>query len=370
VLVGLAVGCPAAASAVTLGDLALPADPGPCTLGTTSAWLVQTNSTSSPAPYTVPAGGGVITSWSTSWGPSGAPVEFIVAQGGTLRVVAVDTETLPTPIPASNVSTFNLNPPVVVAAGDQLGLFYTGGSNTRCLQMTAAMTDTVTAGTNTPTVGGTLTPVATANQILTNVSANLVTDTDLAITGAASPSAVTTGDNAQLTFQVTANPAGAGTFTDTLPVGLQPLFASAGTNSCTISVQTVTCTLSTLPATVNIAVRGATAGMYTNTGSVTTSVTDTNPGNNTASVALGVVNPPPTPQCKVPKLKGAPVKVAKAVLPLVNCAVGKVTKTKSKSVRKGNVISTNPGGGSTAAAGAKVAIKASSGKPKKHKKKH
>jgi beta-lactam-binding protein with PASTA domain len=57
------------------------------------------------------------------------------------------------------------------------------------------------------------------------------------------------------------------------------------------------------------------------------------------------------------------------VLPLVNCKVGKVKKAKSKSVPKGDVISTNPGGGKKLAAGTKVAIKASSGKPKKKAKK-
>jgi beta-lactam-binding protein with PASTA domain len=42
-----------------------------------------------------------------------------------------------------------------------------------------------------------------------------------------------------------------------------------------------------------------------------------------------------------------------------------VTKAKSKSVPKGDVISTNPKGGKKRAAGTKVAIKSSSGKPKK-----
>jgi hypothetical protein len=365
-VLGLALAVPTVASAITLGTLAT-ADPGPCSLGATSAWILQTNSTT--ALYTVPAGGGLITSWSTSFGPSGAPVEFIVAEAGTLRVVGVDQETLPSPIPPGNVSTFNLSHPIVAVAGDQLGLFYSGSSNTRCFQMSPAATDSVAAGTNTPAVGGTLTPATTGNNILVNVQANLLQSTDLAITGAVSPNAVSTGDIAQFTFQVTANPAGAGTFTDTLPAGLQPTFAAAGTNTCTVSGQVVNCPLSSVPATVNVAVRGASPGTYTNTASVTSSLTDTNPGNNTVSNTLMVVNRPPTPQCTVPKLKGAPLKVAKSVLPLVNCKVGKVKKAKSKSVPKGDVISTNPGGGKKLTAGTKVAIKTSSGKPKKKAKK-
>lgn len=365
-VLGVSVGVPASASALTLGDLAT-ADPGACSFNTTGGWILQTASTT--APYVVPAGGGVITSWSTSFGAAGSPVDLLVGRpgGGGFAALALDPETLPTPIPASHISTFTLAHPVAVEAGDLIGLDIPAGTNATCFQGGAAG-DTVAAAFTQASQGSTLTAGTTAASILTNVSANLLQQTDLAISGSASPGAVTTGDNATLSFQVTATPAGTGTFTDQLPSGLTPLFASAGANSCTITGQLVNCSLSTLPATVNIAVRGASAGMYTDDAEVTNPITDTNPANNAASVKLGVVNPPPTPQCTVPKLKGAPVSVAKAVLPLVNCKVGKVKKAASKSVAKGDVISTNPGGGKKLAAGTKVAIKSSSGKPKKKSK--
>jgi PASTA domain/Domain of unknown function DUF11 len=184
------------------------------------------------------------------------------------------------------------------------------------------------------------------------------------------PTAVRTGDLANFAFQVTATPAGMGTFSDVIPAGLTPIAASTSSTVCTVAGQAVSCPLSALPATINVTVQGTTAGTYTDTAQAANSITDTNPANNTVSTTLAVVSPPASPQCTVPKLTGAPLAVAKSVLPLVNCRVGKVTKATSRSVGKGNVVSTNPGGGKKLAAGTKVAIKISSGRPKKNSKKH
>ena len=59
---------------------------------------------------------------------------------------------------------------------------------------------------------------------------------------------------------------------------------------------------------------------------------------------------------------------ARALLPLLGCKVGKVKTATSKSVAKGDVISTSPGAGSYAA-GRSIGITVSSGKPKSKKKK-
>jgi Domain of unknown function DUF11/PASTA domain len=360
-----AIAAPAGASAVTLGSVAT-SDPGACLAGMSSAFFAQTGTAPTSPSYVVPAGGGLITGWSTSFGPAGAPVELLITHppsGMNFTVVGVDPETFPS---SGSVADFTLSHPITVQAGDILGLFYTGNSNTRCAFSSPSSSDVVSAGiASGASPGSTLTASTSFASAFTNVSATLIQSSDMAITGAATPSAVNTGDLANFAFQVTATPAGAGTLTDTLPTGLKPVAASTGTGACTITGQAISCPISEAPATVNITVQGTAPGTYTNTVQVANSITDTNPGNNTASVSLGVVNPPPTPQCTVPKLKGAPVSVAKAVLPLVNCKVGKVTKAKSKSVRKGNVISTNPKGGSKRAAGTKVAIKSSSGKTKK-----
>jgi Domain of unknown function DUF11/PASTA domain len=363
VLVG--VSAPASAWGLTLGDLAT-TDPGACTAGTTTAWIVQ--ATSGTATYVVPAGGGVITSWSTSFGPAGAPVGLVATSsfsGMSAVVRGVDSETLPTPIPASNVSTFTLAHPITVQAGDLIGLNYTGGSNTRCL-IPGAASDNVNAGLGSAVTGSTITTFTGLPNALVNVRVNLVQSVDLALAAAATPSAITRGDLAELTFPASGSPNASATFTDTLPAGLIPLAASAGAGSCAIAGQSVTCALPGVPTTVSIAVRGSSSGMYTDTGHLTSSVADPNPANNSASTTLAVVSPPPTPKCTVANLRGAPLSVAKAVLRLLNCRVGKVSRASSRQIPAGDVISTKPRSGRTAPVGTKVAIKVSSGKPRRH----
>ena len=72
-------------------------------------------------------------------------------------------------------------------------------------------------------------------------------------------------------------------------------------------------------------------------------------------------------KCVITGLANVPLSTAKKLLGDLNCKVGKVTKTSSSKVAKGNVIKTTPGSGSLPA-GTKVAIVQSSGpKPKKHK---
>jgi hypothetical protein len=66
--------------------------------------------------------------------------------------------------------------------------------------------------------------------------------------------------------------------------------------------------------------------------------------------------------CKVPKLKGKTKSQAKKALTTAYCALGTVKKAKSKTVKKGRVISSNPKAGVTKPFGTKVALKVSSGK--------
>ncbi len=66
--------------------------------------------------------------------------------------------------------------------------------------------------------------------------------------------------------------------------------------------------------------------------------------------------------CKVPKLKGKTLSQAKAALKKANCALGKVTKAKSKTVKKGRVISSKPAAGVTKPWGTLVNLKISRGK--------
>lgn len=358
------------ASALTLGSLAS-SDPGPCTLGASTAWILQTGTAS--IPYSVPAGGGMITEWSTSFGPAGAPVELVVTgpqSAGNYPVVGFDAETLPNPIPAGNVSSFTLANPIAVQAGDLIGLFYTGSSNTRCLYMGGA-SDTVAAGTSAPTNGGALTPVtASAPNILTNVTVNLIQSDDVGISGGP-PLATTVGSLAEFVFSLTGTPSSPSTVTDVLPPGLTPVDATTNGGSCSIGGQGVTCHSQATPGTVHVFALTTTAGTFSNLASVTGVISDPNPANNLASQLLTVSAPPAPPPatCKTIALAGAPLAIAKLVIPALNCTVGKVTSKASKTVHKGLVISTSPGAGATLAAGTAVNVFVSSGPPKKTKKK-
>ncbi len=361
---------PTAASAITLGSVDTTSAPPACLAGPTSAFFVQTGTAS--IPYTVPAGGGIITSWSTSFGPAGAPVTLLVTGPGSsssppsFPIADFDAETFPSPVPVGNVATFTLSHPMFVQAGDLIGLYYTGSSGTACLYASTSSSDVTSAGpASSPAVGGSYAATTSFPDSLTNISVNLLQSADMAVSGAtATPSAVTTGGIADLAFPVTSSPQAPGTFTDTLPTGLVPIIATAGGGSCTIAAQSVSCPVNSTAATVRIAVQGSTAGTYTDTGQITGELSDPNPANNSGSVTLAVVSPPPTPTCHVIKLKGAPIAVARAVLPLLNCKVGKISKASSKAVRKGDVVSTSPGPGADPA-GTKVSVKVSSGRKKK-----
>ena len=82
-------------------------------------------------------------------------------------------------------------------------------------------------------------------------------------------------------------------------------------------------------------------------------------GTGQAQIALTytpLAPPPSKPGCRVPKLKGKTLKAAKKALKKAHCGVGKVTRKRSKAVRKGRVISSKPKAGKKLARGAKVAL--------------
>jgi beta-lactam-binding protein with PASTA domain len=90
--------------------------------------------------------------------------------------------------------------------------------------------------------------------------------------------------------------------------------------------------------------------------------------NNEATAAFSVA-PASVTKCVVTGLANLPLGTAKKLLTVLNCKVGKVSKSSSRKVAKGKVIKTTPGKGSFAP-GKSIAIVESSGpKPKKHAKK-
>lgn len=76
-------------------------------------------------------------------------------------------------------------------------------------------------------------------------------------------------------------------------------------------------------------------------------------------------SPKPGTNCVVPSVASLTLAAAKTAIKAAGCLVGTVTKSPSKAIARGAVISTSPKAGRTVKLRTKVQIKVSSGKPKK-----
>jgi uncharacterized repeat protein (TIGR01451 family) len=370
------------ASALTLGTTAAPAgaSAGPCQKG----GLIVQKAAEPAYDYTVPSGGGAITSWSVNTLDStgGTPVTLAVLQpdGSKYTVEAISSEQLASKLPAGGIETFQLASPIEVAGGDVLSLTSTGllvcdwdGGSLTSADVAALVG---LGGAETPSVGASYETGEEGTPVILSVSAELSQSQDDGVTGAAMPSTITAGGIAEYAFSVSNAGPGNGpiTFSDAVPGGLTILSAVAGSGACTVTGQTVSCTIGGLQpgssAPVLIIVSAASAGSYADAASVSSTLPDPNPANNSASATL-TVNPPPVlaPPCKTVKLTGVTLPIAKLVIPALNCKVGEIKHATSKTVHKGLVISTSPGPGKTLTAGATVSVTISSGRPKPKKKK-
>src|ERR1700756_3795579 len=158
----LALASSSSASADTLGSVVQPAGSNGTT-GCTGEVIAQaTNDPSTP--YTVPAGGGQITQWqvNTTGASAGNPVTLVVlkaASSSSYTVVATDPETLPTPLPASNVASFSLSSPINVTGGETLALTTPSSSLVSCYWHGGSTPtgDSLVAMTGTASPGQTLT---------------------------------------------------------------------------------------------------------------------------------------------------------------------------------------------------------------------
>jgi hypothetical protein len=81
----------------------------------------------------------------------------------------------------------------------------------------------------------------------------------------------------------------------------------------------------------------------------------------TATATFNQVLRPP-PRCVVPNVKGRPLVTAKRRILAAHCRPGRVTKAKSRTVRKGRVISQRPKAGKRLVRGSKVNLVVSRGK--------
>ena len=174
-MVALFVGAPAAAASTTIGQTS--ATPGPCPIPTGPVGVLLQSATAGSPGYSVPAGGGVITSWSTYTGSASGLSEKLVvfrpAGGSNYTVVGASAVQ---GLTASSPDTFPTRIPV--QAGDLLGLsINTPGSY--CL-IPGAGGDTLayTLNTTDPAVGSTFTPGSTVANYRLNLSSKVEPDAD------------------------------------------------------------------------------------------------------------------------------------------------------------------------------------------------
>ncbi len=157
-----------AMAATTIGSLAT--TPLPC-----AGPYDTVQATSTGASYTIPAGGGAITSWSTQAGANTGSAALEVwrptAVAGSYLLVGAGPVT---PLTPSTLNSFTLATPISVQAGDLLGLRFEGSVG--CGQSTANAGDAYgyALGTTAPAAGTTV-AMRTATNFLLNVTATVGT---------------------------------------------------------------------------------------------------------------------------------------------------------------------------------------------------
>jgi hypothetical protein len=358
---------------------------GGCPHGTSGQDVLFQYTQGPDTTYTVPAGGGLIESWSTDAAHDlpGEPLTLVLLRktpGHDYLVVGTDAEMLPSPLPFG-VSTFNLTTPIVADAGDILGLYSSSSAPTCSFGQAGDTANTLNelgVPTSAPIAGQTLSidqgPGQSPPAYQLDASADVAPLTqDAGVTTAAAPPNAAAGRQALLSSSVTNSGPGTGpiTFVDHVPAGTTIASAVAGLGTCLTSGQTVTCTINGLTsgqsAPVDVVVTPTGPGNYANIVSVAVAaeVTDPNAFNNNAAATLAVGPAVAAPMCVVPKrLINAPATLAKTVLGDLGCNT-KTTHKHSKNVHSGDVINTTPGAG-TYPEGRLVTVSVSSG-PNKRK---
>ena len=208
---------------------------------------------------------------------------------------------------------------------------------------------------------------ASSDQTFTTPGTPPVTTTDLSLSiGASGPAKV--GD--LITYTITVANAGVVasngvTLTDTLPAALAFVSASPAQGSCN-AVSPLVCNLGSIPAggstTVSLLARALTAGSIANTANVSATTPDPVSSNNSATATTTVTAVTTTvAKCVVPNLKGKTLSAAKKALARGRCALGKVTRAYSKTVKTGRVVSQRPKAGTKLRKGGKVSVTVSRG---------
>jgi uncharacterized repeat protein (TIGR01451 family) len=299
-----------AGASTTIGQTS--ATPISCQTTGTNVWF--TSGSGKPL-YTVPAGGGVITSWTTNPGLDGTASRLAVFRPSDSNRL-IDESLIESPIPAHNTASFPAR--ITVEAGDLIGLENIDGGTIWCGFSVPgdAVSETADNGVSNP-LGPTV--FLFANNLRANVSAVLEPDADADGYGdetqakadlrvAESGSATgTVGGNLTYTITVTnAGPEAAPgvVASDPLPTGTAFVSASSTAGSCDATVK---CSLGTLASgasvTSTLVVKATQEGTVRNVATVDSQALDTaaanypgrgdtDPSNNSASVTTAVAPPP------------------------------------------------------------------------------
>ncbi|HET7443075.1 MAG TPA: IPT/TIG domain-containing protein [Solirubrobacterales bacterium] len=310
-----------AGAQVTVGQLTPAANP-PVNCDYPAPYDEFNTSVAAGASYTVPAPGGVLTSWSTNAGPgAGQLLELKVIRptgAGSFTVVGADGLRALAP---SVVNTFPINIPV--QAGDIVGLHVASefeSAPTSCYFDTTSVLDRVGWREGFHPLGSTFSFEEEGTEWRMNVSATLL------------PPPIMTG----------IGPA-AGSITGGTPVVV------TGANFA--SVKGVTFGTTPVPYVVNSEGQiTATAPASKTLGKVTVSVT-------TAAGAVTSATPFTYEGCAVPKLNGKKLKASKKKLKKSDCKLGKVKKIGDATAKTGKVSKQNPKPGAILPPGTKVTIK-------------
>jgi Domain of unknown function DUF11/PASTA domain len=324
------------------------------------------------ADLAVPAGGGIITSLGTNSPETlGHESLKVFRLNGNQATVVASTASIAIQAGLNQVSVH-----LPVSGGEVLGMYTPDGADCAVGGGSAGVKNT--PGSD-PAVGTTLTQDSVAPATITvfatferdadhdgfgdETEDSCPTDptvhtgpcvTDLSVTQSVTPTTIGVGDVAVATVTLANGSSGTAagvTLGATVTPGLQIVgtFPSAGcgfTPALSCPLGSLAGNGSTIAALV---VKGLAVGAQTVSSGVSTASTDPNPANNTANTAI-TVEKRVAVKCNVPSLKGLTKAIAKRVLKIANCKLGKVKR------KTGAVTRQSPKAGKVLPAGSKVSI--------------
>ncbi len=404
-VIAAGVGSAAAFAAIsgrqtTIGDASRNVTSAVYNSSTGQLWAQAVDDDTLP-PFVVPAGGGVVTSWTVnvfrvSTSPGAMTLKLLRPITGQPGVYAVAGADDPHSLPVNagpQRTTFKTRIPV--AGGERLGIFADPQVEIGSTYTTPSSAVVRYAPTNAP-VGQTVTLAGEFTDITMVVEAVVEPDADadgygdntqdaclgdgarhetpctppdVGVTLTATPASIPLNSVSALAATVASgNVTSSGTaLTTTLPAGLQLVSAFGGAGACG-GTTTVTCPVGDVapgaPRSVVLVVRGTSTGTLTGSAKLTSVSPDPNSANDQAAasvtVAAAATGAGGASACVVPPLKRLTRASATKLLKLFGCRAGKVSTRKPRKgkgrLRKPVVIAFSPRAGSRRAAGAFVAL--------------